>query len=106
MKKYILLICISLLSLTACKEDFFELQRPPESPWNSIAEFDRAPRGAYSKLFATGDWGHVYNYWYVYKNAVGDDAGWFTPGDDAWGWYRDTENNKEWLDMVSIHPTR
>lgn len=100
MKKYILALCVSLLSLTACKEDFFELQRPPESPWNTIAEFDRAPRGAYSRLFATGDWGNVFNYWYVYKNAVGDDIGWSTPGDDAWGWYRDTGNNKEWLDMV------
>ena len=76
------------------------MQRPPESPWNSITEFDRAPRGAYSRLFATGDWGNVFNYWYLYKNAVGDDADWSTPGDAGWGWYRDTQNNKDWLDNV------
>lgn len=98
--KYIWAIGIVLVFGTACKKNFFELQRPPESPWNTMAEFDRAPRGAYAQLFATGDWGNIFNYWYVYKNAVGDDIGWSTPGDAAWGWYRDTENNKEWLDMV------
>lgn len=101
MKKVIFLICILLLQITSCKKkDFFQLERPPESPWNSITEFDRAPRGAYSQLFATGDWGNRFNYWYLYKNAVGDDVAWSTPGDAGWGWYRDTENNKDWLDQV------
>ena len=101
MTKNIILICILLLEITSCKKkDFFELQRPPESPWNNITEFDRAPRGAYSKLFATGDWGNVFNYWYLYKNAVADDVDWSTPGDAAWGWYRDTQNNKDWVDQV------
>ena len=100
MKKNIFLICIVLLLVSSCKKDFFELQRPPESPWNTITEFDRAPRGAYTQLFALGDWGNIFNYWYLYKNAVADDVDWSTPGDAAWGWYRDTENNKDWVDQV------
>jgi len=101
MKKNIFLICILLLQITSCKKkDFFQLQRPPQSPWNNITEFDRAPRGAYSKLFAADDWSNRFEYWYVYKNAVGDDVDWSTPGDAAWGWYRDTKNNKSLLDVV------
>jgi len=98
MKKHIVLMFLALILITSCKKDFFKLERPPESPWNNIDEFDRAPRGVYSLLFAAGDWGNVFNWWYLYKNAVGDDAAWSTPGDDAWGWYRDTQNNKDWLD--------
>lgn len=100
MKKNILFIFFASILITSCKKDFFKLQRPPESPWNNISEFDRAPRGAYAQLFATGDWGNTFNYWYLYKNAVGDDVDWSTPGDAAWGWYRDTQNNKDWLDQV------
>jgi hypothetical protein len=100
MKNSILLMFFVLIAITSCKKNFFELQRPPESPWNNITEFDRAPRGAYSRLFATGDWGNVFNYWYLYKNAVGDDVDWSTPGDAAWGWYRDTQNNKDFLDNI------
>jgi hypothetical protein len=101
MKKNIFLICIVLLSIISCKKkDFFQQQRPPESPWNNITEFDRAPRGAYSQLFAWNDWDNVFDFWCLYKNAVGDDVAWATPGDAAWGWYRDTKNNKFWLDQV------
>ncbi len=99
MKKTIFLACIILMQVTACNDKkYFELERPVESPWTNLAEFDRAPIGGYGELFAKGDWGNVYNYWYLYKNAVGDDVAWSTPGDNAWGWYRDTENNKDWVD--------
>lgn len=101
MKKIIFLACI-FLQLTACKDDqFFQLQRPAVSPWTTIADFDRAPVGAYSRLFAgADDWSDMNSNWQLYKNAVGDDAAWSTPGDNAWGWYRDTENNKDLLDQV------
>jgi tetratricopeptide (TPR) repeat protein len=102
MKKNIILMFFALTLITSCKKDFFQLQRPPESPWNSISEFDRAPRGSYSRLFANGDWGNVFNYWYLYKNAVADDVDWSTPGDNTWGWYRDTQNNKDWLDQMFV----
>lgn len=99
MKSILYISLILLIGATSCNDKkFFELQRPPELPWNNLTEFDRAAKGGYSELFALGDWGNVFNYWYLYKNAIGDDAGWSTPGDDAWGWYRDTEHNKAWLD--------
>jgi len=87
MKKIIFLACTFLMLITACNdEQFFTLQRPVESPWQSLSEFERAPIGAYKYLFSRGDWGNLYNYWYLFKNAIGDDADWSTPGDNGWGW--------------------
>lgn len=100
MKKILLLLAL-LMQVSACKnEDFFELERPVQSPWTKLSEFDRAVIGPYALLFAKGDWGNVYNYWYLYKNAVADDVAWATPGDGTWGWYRDTEANKAWTDDI------
>ncbi|ACT93029.1 RagB/SusD family nutrient uptake outer membrane protein [Dyadobacter fermentans] len=99
--KKILLFTVMLLQFSACKnEEFFELERPVQSPWTKLSEFDRAVIGPYALLFAKGDWGNVYNYWYLYKNAVADDVAWSTPGDGTWGWYRDTEANKAWTDDI------
>ena len=101
MRKIIFLICFSLMQITACEnKDFFELERPVQSPWTKLNEFDRAVIGPYTLLFAKGDWGNVFNYWYLYKNAVADDVAWATPGDGTWGWYRDTEANKAWTDEL------
>ncbi|MEL7588725.1 MAG: RagB/SusD family nutrient uptake outer membrane protein, partial [Prolixibacteraceae bacterium] len=33
-------------------------------------------------------------------NAVADDVAWSTPGDGTWGWYRDTESNREFTDNL------
>lgn len=99
--KKILLLTALILQVSACKnEGFFELERPVQSPWTKLGEFDRAVVGPYALLFAKGDWGNVYNYWYLYKNAVADDVAWATPGDGTWGWYRDTEANKAWTDDI------
>jgi len=87
-----------LLIATGCKKNFFELERPVESPWSKLTEFDRAPIGAYNLLFASDDWVNVFNFWYLFKNAVADDVAWSPAGDNSWGWYRDTQNNKAWLD--------
>lgn len=100
MKKILLLLLAFLMLVTACdQKDFFELKRPPESPWLSLYEFERAPIGGYSLLFH-GGWGVKFDYYNLYKNAIGDDAAWSTPGDAAWGWYRDTENEKGWLNEM------
>jgi tetratricopeptide (TPR) repeat protein len=99
MKKIIFYAGIVFLLVTSCEnKDFFELERPVERPWLTLTEFERAPIGSYREIFATNtSWGNGYNYWYIYKNAVGDDVAWATPGDASWGWYRDTENEKGWL---------
>lgn len=99
MKKYKLLVIFALILTLACEnQDFFELERPTESPWQTITEFERAPIGSYNALFARADWNNNYQIWYLYKIAVADDVAWSTPGDNAWGWYRDTEFNKKLLD--------
>ena len=93
-----------LLLVTSCEnEEFFELERPIQRPWLTLTEFERAPIGAYKQIFASNiSWGNGFNYWYLYKNAVGDDVAWATPGDAAWGWYRDTQNQKAWLGEMFV----
>ncbi|MCG6190142.1 RagB/SusD family nutrient uptake outer membrane protein [Maribellus maritimus] len=100
--KKIIYLALLLIFVSSCENnDFFDLERPVESPWLSLYEFERAPIGSYRQLFSTNlSWGNGYNYWYLYKNAVADDVAWATPGDAAWGWYRDTENNKSWLNSL------
>lgn len=102
MKKIVFHAIVILLLVTSCEnKEFFELERPVESPWLSLSEFERAAIGPNRQIFSSNlSWGNGYNYWYLYKNAVGDDAAWATPGDATWGWYRDTENNKQWLDQL------
>ena len=103
MKKIIFLACIFLMQLTACEDkQFFELERPVESPWKTLSEFERAPIGAYAAIFARADWDGYFQYWHLFKNAVGDYVTWTTPGDNAWGWYRDTENNKDYPDGIFV----
>ncbi len=49
------LLTLCLVGLTACNnEEFFELTNPVESPWQSIAEFEKAPIGAYYTLTGNG----------------------------------------------------
>lgn len=61
MKKYIIRLFISggLLSLLGCSDEFFELTNPPEFPWLTVDEFERAAVSPYSYAFFTG-WGGSY----------------------------------------------
>ncbi|MEL7588726.1 MAG: hypothetical protein AAGU19_18590, partial [Prolixibacteraceae bacterium] len=67
--KNILLAYIFFMLFSACENrEFFELERPVESPWTKLEEFDRAVIGPSQKIFATNNWGNVYNYWYLFRN--------------------------------------
>jgi starch-binding outer membrane protein, SusD/RagB family len=81
------LLTLLLLNLTACK-DYFELDRPPQNPWSTLEEFERAPIGAYASIFS----GHIWNIpWVnhaVVKNSMGDDVNWVSNGE--WGYWRKT----------------
>jgi hypothetical protein len=51
--KYLLLSVLVLGTFNACEEDrdgFFDLINPPENPWQSAADFERAAIGAYYVL--------------------------------------------------------
>jgi hypothetical protein len=100
MKKILFLTCIVLMLSTACEnKSFFEFDRPVQSPWTTLSEFDRAAIGSYYRLFATGSYSDAYNVWCLYKNAEADDVSWISAG-DSWGYFRDTQNQKQFLPGV------
>jgi hypothetical protein len=101
MKKLIFLAISAMMLFSSCEnEAYFELERPAQSPWLTIAEFDRAPIGLYYYVFNTGGYGDPFRAWMLYQNAVADDVSWINPGDSR-GWFRDTQNTaKDFLDNV------
>ena len=81
-----------MMLFTACEnESFFEFERPVQSPWNTLSEFDRAAIGGYSGLFQSKALENPYTISSLYKNAEADDVSWISAGD--LGIFRDTENN-------------
>jgi hypothetical protein len=75
--------------LSSCKqESFFEFERPPQSPYNSLTEFERSAIGAYGHYFNSSNL-HVST---IFKNTVADELANASPGDYNWGFYRDTES--------------
>lgn len=52
MKKLIkIIVAVALIFTgTACEEEYFELTNPPEFPWQTLADFEKAPTGAYYAL--------------------------------------------------------
>jgi len=52
MKNRYILIFLALIFITACDtESFFELERPPQSPWQSVTEYEMAAASAYNYAF-------------------------------------------------------
>jgi tetratricopeptide (TPR) repeat protein len=86
-----LFVLFGLLCLTfGCNdEEFFELENPPEFPWQSILEFDKAPTGAYYGLTGNGGnrsiFGHGRITGEVYADGVqiADPAFGFQPNEDV-----------------------
>ncbi|NCA80124.1 MAG: hypothetical protein EOM76_08075 [Sphingobacteriia bacterium] len=98
MKKISFITCIVLMLFTACEnETFFEFERPVQSPWNTLPELDRAAIGGYWGLFQKDP----YIVSTLYKNAEADDVSWISAG-DSWGYFRDTENQKQFLPDVFV----
>lgn len=59
MKLHILPIVL-FITIGACNNDeFFELDNPPEDPWLSLEEFERAPSGAYHMAFTRSNWDNL-----------------------------------------------
>lgn len=79
-----------ILATTGCDNDeFFELENPPEFPWQSILEFDKAPTGAYYGLTGNGGgrsiFGHGRIAGEVYADGVqiADPSFGFQPNEDV-----------------------
>jgi hypothetical protein len=98
MKKYkiVLLSFVTLLVISSCKKDFFELKSPPESPWTTLAEFDRAAIGAYNALFIGGEWNNPLVNLIIPKMSSGDDMDWINYPEP--GFLRKTKEYMRYLD--------
>lgn len=94
MKKTIFFIVAILLLTVSCKnEEFFKLERPPQTPWGTLSEFERSIIGAYSICFDTpGGWQNSWVVAKLFKNTAADDIANTAPGDYSWGWYRDSQD--------------
>ena len=100
MKHIVCILFTFFILFSGCKnESFFEFERPVQNPWLTLSEFERAPIGSYNRLFGRGGYINSFSAWYCYKNAVADDVSWLTYG-DSWGWFRDTNDQKNFLPYV------
>jgi starch-binding outer membrane protein, SusD/RagB family len=88
MYKYIFVIAFSLFSV-GCSKDYFELERPPQNPWGTLDEFERAPIGIYASIFSGHQWNIPWVNHAVVKNSMGDDVNWVSNGE--WGYWRKTK---------------
>lgn len=59
---------------TGCKKDFFDLKNPPEQPWQTIQEFEKAPIGAYANLLIPGGWSGLVSQSRVLNEASSDES--------------------------------
>lgn len=61
MKIYWIILVLFGILFTGCdNEEYFELERPVQSPWLSLADFDKAPIGAYYGLSGNGGWRTIF----------------------------------------------
>lgn len=70
--------------------DFFDIDRPPQVPWTTLEEFERAPIGAYAGIFSGHEWNMAWVNERILKSSMGDDVGFVT--DPTYGYLR---NSKE-----------
>lgn len=85
---YTIVLGCSLL-LNAC-DDFFDIDRPPQLPWSTVAEFERAPIGAYAGLFNGHEWNMAWVNERIVKASMGDDVGFVENPEWGYQW-----NSKE-----------
>lgn len=85
------------LILSSCiKDEFFELERPPQNPWLTLTELERAPIGAYATLFSGALWGTPVVDNVMLKAQMGDDIG--AAIEFRFGYLRNTEDIIEFTD--------
>ncbi|NJN25731.1 MAG: hypothetical protein HC819_07095 [Cyclobacteriaceae bacterium] len=85
---------------TAC-QDFFDLERPPENPWLTLQDFERAPIGAYGVLFSSHEWVQSWSNYAVTITSLGDDVEWVR--DNKWNYWRNTDRGFSSTGMTDRH---
>jgi hypothetical protein len=91
-----ILLLLPFLMTTSCQKDFFKLERPPQNPWNTITEFERAPIGTYANLFSGDKWDITWVNTWVVKNSTGDDVDWVN--DASYGYWRKSKEFNTYTD--------
>ncbi len=81
----------------SCTKDFFELERPPQNPWITLEEFDRAPVGLYWSLFNGAEWSNPWVNLTLAKVSSGDDVNWVN--NPEWGYWRKTKEYNKYTDV-------
>ncbi len=66
------LIVLILILSPACSEDYFELTNPPEFPWLTVNEYERAAVSPYNYSFYSGWGGHFYMGDLVFRDCMTD----------------------------------
>lgn len=94
------LICSMLLMGNSC-QDFFELERPPQNPWLTLQDFERAPIGAYGVLFSSHEWVQSWSNYAVTITSLGDDIEWVR--DNKWNYWRNTDRGFSSTAMTDRH---
>ncbi len=89
----------------SCKKDFFQLDRPPQSPWSTLKEFEKSPIGLYYVLFSGDKWNVTWVNSWIVKNSLADDIGWVN--DASYGYWRkskefNTYTDKNFLNLYRV----
>jgi tetratricopeptide (TPR) repeat protein len=98
LRKHIILLSFALAFLGSCSKDYFELERPPQTPWTSLTEFDRAPVGLYYTLFWGDNWSIAWVNASLPKVSAGDDVEWVANAE--WGFWRKTKEFNKYTDRA------
>ncbi|MDJ1470625.1 RagB/SusD family nutrient uptake outer membrane protein [Xanthocytophaga flava] len=89
-----------LLASGGCSKDYFEIERPPQTAWGTIDEFERAPIGLYATLFNGDEWNMPWVNVTVVKTSMGDDVDWVSSAE--WGYWRKTKEYNKYTDRAFL----
>lgn len=94
----IILFALGILATGCNNEEFFELERPVQSPWLSLSDFEKAPIGAYYGLSGNGGWRTIFAAGRIAGEVYADGAnlapiteGFSTDGDVEYMYSRQTD---------------
>ncbi len=89
--KRIILFPLVLIFLMGCDEDeFFELNHPPEFPYQNITELERSVIGLYLKGFTNNCWDNSWVNHVILRESIGDHVGF--ADNPEWDYTRDLQD--------------
>jgi hypothetical protein len=83
--------------------DFFDIDRPPQLPWTTVAEFERAPIGAYAGLFGGQEWNMAWVNDRIVKASMGDDVGFVENPEWGYQWNSKDYNKYTERNFVQLY---